>query len=80
LLAIIDHIEAGLDLLLDDGAQRRAPFRLDGRRIDGFAAHAPGEQRGQRRRSRQASGMRGQDAIFTALHCCRYPLLAAPLA
>jgi hypothetical protein len=43
LLAIGDHIEPGLNLLLDDCTQGGAPFRVDGRRIHGFAADALGK-------------------------------------
>src|SRR5262245_13595692 len=75
LLAIVDHIEPGLNLLLDDCTQGGAPCRVDGRRLHGFAANAPGKEGCQRRWARQASRMRRQDAILAALHrrcSCKY--------
>ena len=68
LLAVVDHVEAGLDLLLHDRPDRGAAFALDLGRIDRLAAHALREQPRQRGGARQAAGMRGQNAVFAALH------------
>ena len=68
LLAVIADIDAGLDLLVDDPAQRRLAQPVEFGRIDRFAAGPPHIKPGQLRRARQTAGMRGQDAVVAALH------------
>ena len=68
LLAVVDHVEAVLDLLLHDLAHRGAACALDLVLVDRLAAHAPREQPRQRGGPRQAAGMGGQNAVFAALH------------
>ena len=75
LLAVVDHVEAGLDLLLHDRSHCGAAFALDLGRIDRLAAHALGIEPRQRGGARQAAGMGGQDAVFAALHRSSEPAI-----
>ena len=68
LLAVVADIDAGLDLLVDDPAQRRLAEPVEFGRIDRFAAGPPHIEPGQLRRARQAAGMGRQDAVVAALH------------
>ncbi len=75
LLAVVDHVEAGVDLLLHDRAHRGAALALDLGRIDRLAAHPLREQSRQRGGTRQAAGMGGQDTLFAALHRSSEPAI-----
>ena len=68
LLAVVDHVEPGLDLFADDRAHGGAALRRDLGRIDHLALQALRVEPRQRRRARQAPGMRGEDAMLAALH------------
>ena len=69
LLAIVDDVDAGFDLLRDDGVDGGAAARFKRGCVEGFAARALHVKLGQGGGPRQAAGMRGQDAILTELHC-----------
>ena len=66
LLAVVADVDAGLALLRHHPAQRGAAGVFDLRRIDRRAAGALGIEMRQRRRTRQAAGVGGQDAILAA--------------
>jgi hypothetical protein len=78
LLAVVYHVEPGLDLLADNRAHRGAALRIDLGGIDRLARQALRVEPRQRGRARQAPGMRGEDAMFAALHfrpAFRFPIL-----
>jgi hypothetical protein len=70
LLAVVDDVDAGFELLADDVADRAAHARLERRRI----RHAARVERLERGRQvlgpRKAAGVRGQDAVGAELHGC----------
>ena len=68
LLAVIGDVDFGLGLLVDDPAQRLLAEPVEFARIDRFAAGAAHMQPGQFRRTRQAAGVRRQNAVFAAAH------------
>ena len=68
LLAVVDHVEPGLDLPSHDVAHGSAAQRLDRALIHGFADGAPREEGGQLCGTGQAARVRRQDAMFAALH------------
>src|SRR4051794_12273043 len=67
LLAVVADIDAGFLLSAYDVVQRRASCRGE-LRIDRFAAILPQVETDQLHRSRQAAGMRGEDAGLAGLH------------
>src|SRR5262245_2067595 len=68
LLAVVDDVDAGVELLLDDLADGAGHARLEGRRV----GHGAGVERLERGRqilgAGKASGVRGQDAVGAELH------------
>jgi hypothetical protein len=68
LLAVIAYVDARLRLLGHDGANRIAASGCDFIRINDFAECAPNEQASQIFRSRETSGMCGQNSVDTATH------------
>src|SRR6185437_10358829 len=68
LLAIVADIDAAGDLLRNDGAERRFPRSGELGLIDALAARAPRIEPGERRRARQAAGMRRQDPLGACPH------------
>ena len=63
LLAVVADIDAGGDLLAHHVARRRLAQRVELRFVDRLARARGAHKRGQSRRTRQAAGMRGQDAV-----------------
>ncbi len=68
LLAVVTDIDAGAELTRDDVAGRGLDLARERRRIDRFAPAQPHQHLEQRRATRQAAGMRREDALVTALH------------
>jgi hypothetical protein len=68
LLAVVDDVHAGVDLLPDDVADGAAHARLEGRRIGRGAGVERLERRRQVLGAGKASGVRGQDAVGAELH------------
>ena len=67
-LAIIDDVDAGLDLLFDDGRHRRADAGPQSRRIDRHTLLFGEHRAHEVLRPRQAAGMGRQEAFGAALH------------
>ena len=65
LLAVVDDVDAGVDLLCHDGV---AALGLERGVVDRLATRALDIKVGQGGGPRQAAGMRGQNAMFAALH------------
>src|SRR5579872_5651077 len=68
LLAVIADVDSGLDLFWNDFLERGVTGLVDLGRIDCLAPGTHGIKSGERRRSRQAAGMGGENAITTSLH------------
>src|SRR5260370_360985 len=67
-LAVIDDVDAGLDLLLDDRRDRVADARFERRRVDRDAFLLGEHRPDQRLGPGQAAGMCGQEPPGAALH------------
>ena len=68
LLAIIADVDPGLDLLVDDPAERGLAEPVELGRVDRAAAGALDIEPGERRRARQAAGVGRQDPLGAPLH------------
>src|SRR5262245_47878461 len=68
LLAVIADVDPGGALLLDHAMDGRAPGALDRSGIDRLSGRTLGIEPRELRRSRQAAGVSGEDAVHTALH------------
>ena len=69
LLAVVADVDAALELAGDAAPGRLPHGRCDSGRLDRLAAAHPQLQLHQGCRPRQATGVRGQDPRFAALHC-----------
>ena len=67
-LAVVDDVDAGLDLLLDDLGHRRAHARGERRRIDRHALLLGVHHADEIVRPRQAAGVGGEEALGAAFH------------
>ena len=63
LLAVVDDVDAGLDLLADDVGDGAVHAGVEGRLLGDGAGVERFEQRGEIVRSRQTPGVGGQDAL-----------------
>ena len=68
LLAVVGNVDAGGDLLRHHLPHRRLALSVKLRGIDGLATRAAHIKRCQRRRTRQAAGVRRQNAILATQH------------
>ena len=67
LLAVVDDVDARVNLLADNVGHGLAHARLQSRRIDRLSGVAVYQQFHQIRRTRKAAGMRGQNPVDAAL-------------